>query len=161
MRGMFASLGKTLLGLAVVLAWWTIRGPADSDTETSSSIPTVVWDGGAGTLAIHAETSTPAQMRVSFHENGDSDDARSLETYQDIAAGSHDWTISVPANVGGYVELSATEPQPGASLRWTLQAGGNTVDEQSDTLEQALEPGYGFFLQTYFDDYATGSLGEG
>jgi hypothetical protein len=155
------SLGKTLLGLAVVLAWWTFRGPGDSDTETSSSIPTVVWDGGAGQLSIHAETSAPAQMRVSFYEESESDDGRSLETHEDVAPGIHSWTISVPANVGGYVELSATDPQPGATLRWTLQASGKLVDEQSERLDQPLQEGYGFFLQTYFDDYATGELGEG
>lgn len=161
MQSMLKSLAKTLVGLALVLAWWTIRGPGESDTETASSIPTVVWDGGAGTFSIHAETSAPAQMRVSFYENSESDDARSLETHQDVAAGIHNWTISVPANVGGYVELSATDPQPGTTLSWTLQAGGATVDEQTEQLEKPLEQGYGFFLQTYFDDYATGELGEG
>jgi hypothetical protein len=158
---MLKSLGKTLLGLAVVLAWWTLRGPGEDRTERASAIPTVVWDGGAGSFAIHAETTTPAQMRVSFYENSESDDARSLETHQDVAPGSYDWTISVPANVGGYVELSATEPAPGATLSWTLQANGTQVDEQSDQLEKPLEEGYGFFLQTYFEDYATGELGEG
>jgi hypothetical protein len=78
-----------------------------------------------------------------------------------VAPGVHDWTISVPADVSGYVELSATDPQPGTTLSWTLQANGNTVDEQSDQLEKPLEEGYGFFLQTYFDDYSTGELGEG
>ena len=161
MQGMLKSLGKTLLGLVVVLAWWTIRGPGDSDTETSSSIPTVVWDGGAGQLSIHAETSTPAQMRVSFYEESESDDARSLESHEDVTPGIHNWTISVPANVGGYVELSATDPQPGATLSWTLEAAGKLVDEQSERLDQPLQEGYGFFLQTYFDDYATGELGDG
>ena len=42
-----------------------------------------------------------------------------------------------------------------------IQAGGATVDEQTEQLEKPLEQGYGFFLQTYFDDYATGELGEG
>jgi hypothetical protein len=159
---MVKSLAKTLAGLAIVLAWWTIRGPGESTGETADHIPTVVWDGGAGTLTIHAETSTPAQMRVSFSEHDENlESPRSLETYEDVTAGSHAWTISVPANVGGYVELSATEPQPGATLRWTLEANGTKVDEQSDQLEKPLEPGYGFFLQTYFDDYGTGELGEG
>lgn len=161
MQGILKSLAKTLLGLAVVLTWWTIRGPGEDDTETASSIPTVVWDGGAGTFSIHAETSVPAQMRVSFYENSESDDARSLETHQEVAPGIHNWTISVPADVGGYVELSASDPQPGATLGWTLQASGTTVDEQTETLEKPLEQGYGFFLQTYFEDYATGTLGDG
>jgi hypothetical protein len=155
------SLLKTLVGLALVLAWWTIRGPGEDHTETANRIPTVVWDGGAGTLNIHAETTTAAQMRVSFHEQSDDAKARTLETYEDVGPGSHAWTIDVPKDVGGTVELSATSPKPGDRLHWSIDAAGNTVDEQNETLEKPLEQGYGFFIQAYFEDYATGELGEG
>ncbi|HXK21812.1 MAG TPA: hypothetical protein VMS55_03950 [Myxococcota bacterium] len=155
------SLAKTLVGLALVLAWWTLRGPRDDHTETAHRIPTVVWDGGAGTLTIHAETTTPAQMRVGFHEHSEDAKARTLETYEDVAPGSHSWTIDVPKEVGGYVELSATSPKPGDRLSWSLEAAGNTIDEQTETLEKPLQQGYGFFIQAYFDDYASGELGDG
>jgi hypothetical protein len=156
------SLAKTLVGLALVLSWWTLRGGGDSNTETTSKIPTVVWDGGAGQMTIHAETSCAAQMRVGFSDHREGvKDPRDLNAWEDIPAGSHSWTIDVPADVGGYVELSAAEPKPGDHLRWSIEVGGATVDEQSDTLEKALEPGWGFALQSYFDDYATGTLGEG
>ena len=156
------NLAKALVGLVLVLAWWTIRGPGDSGGEQSDHIPAVVWGGGAGSMAIHAETSGPAQMRVSFSDHGENvEKPRSLETWQDVPAGSHDWTIDVPAAVGGYVEITAKSPQPGDKLRWSIQVGGNTVDEQSDTLEKPLEQGWAFGLQSYFDDYATGTLGEG
>lgn len=159
---MIKSLAKTLAGLALVLAWWTIRGPGDSNTETADHIPTVVWDGGAGSMTIHAESTCAVQMRVSFSEHPeDQGSPRLLETHEDVPAGSHSWTIDVPADVGGYVELSAPSPQPGDHLAWTIEVGGKTVDEQSDTLEKPLEQGYGFFLQSYFDEYATGELGEG
>ena len=159
---MVKSLAKTLVGLALILTWWTLRGPGGSTTETASRIPTVVWDGGAGSMTIRTETTTPAQMRVSFSEHSEqAETPRSLESHEDIPAGSHSWTIEVPRDVGGYVELSATSPQPGDRLRWTIEAGGAKVDEQSDTLEKPLEDGYGFFLQSYFDEYATGELGEG
>jgi hypothetical protein len=158
------SLARTLVGLALMLGWWTLRGPGDDHTETASKIPSVVWDGGAGSMTIHTESTTPAQMRVSFSvhsKDSEEPDPRLLESYEDVPAGSHSWAIDVPKDVGGYVELSATSPQPGDRLHWTIEVGGNTVDEQSDTLEQPLEPGYGFFLQSYFDEYATGELGEG
>lgn len=155
------SLAKTLIGLALILAWWTLRGPGESSGASADHIPKVVWDGGAGQLTIRTETSCPAQMRVSFNEHSENPDSRSLETYEDVPAGSHSWTIDVPSDVGGYVELSATSPHPGDRLRWTIEAAGTTVDEQADTLEKPLEEGYGFFLQSYFDDYATGALGEG
>jgi hypothetical protein len=156
------SLVKTIAGLAVVLAWWTIRGPGDDHTESTRKIPAVVWDGGAGSMTIHAETSCPAQMRVGFSDHReDVEDPRSLNAWEDIPAGRHSWTIDVPAEVGGYVELSATEPKPGDTLSWSIEAAGTTVDEQSETLEQPLQQGYGFFIQSYFDDYATGTLGDG
>jgi len=156
------SLAKTLAGLALVLAWWTLRGPGEPAGVSANRIPGVVWEGGAGKLTIRTESSGPAQMRVSFSEEGEDAMApRSLETWEDVPAGSHSWTIEVPPSTGGYVELSATSPHPGDRLRWTIEVGGHTVDEQSDTLDQPLEQGYGFFLQSYFDDYASGSLGEG
>ncbi|HVN37117.1 MAG TPA: hypothetical protein VMW19_02960, partial [Myxococcota bacterium] len=155
------SLAKTLVGLALVLVWWTLRGAGDAHTETARRIPTVVWDGGAGTLTIHAETTTPAQMRVSFHEQSQDPKARLLETYEDVGPGSHSWTIDVAKEVGGTVELSATSPRPGDRLHWTLEAAGNVVDEQNETLEKPLEPGYGFFIQANFEDFASGELGDG
>jgi hypothetical protein len=160
---MLKSLIRTALGLAVVLAWWTLRdgvvgtGP---DTDTVSEIPTRVWEGGAGTLSIEVDTSTPAQMRIDFGEDDDGTPARSMDAWQEIGAGHHSFSIDVPAGVGGYVELGAVAPEPGDSLSWTISAGGAVVDEQSDTLERPLEEGYAFFLQSYFDEYATGTLGE-
>jgi hypothetical protein len=159
---MIRSLAKTGVGLALVLGWWTLRAPGDSHTESASHIPQVVWSGGAGKLTIHTESTCAAQMRVSFSEHSEEQkEPRLLETYEDVPAGSHSWTIDVPGDVGGYVELSATSPQPGDQLHWTIEVGGNTVDEQADTLEKPLEQGYAFFLQSYFDEYATGDLGEG
>ena len=155
------SLAKTFVGLALVLTWWTLRAPGDDHTETAHRIPTVVWDGGAGTLTIHTETTSAAQMRVSFHEQSQDPKARLLETYEDVGPGSHSWTIDVPKEVGGTVELSATSPKPGDRLHWTLEAAGNVVDEQNETLEKPLEPGYGFFIQAYFEDFASGELGDG
>lgn len=155
------SLVKSLVGLALVLGWWTLRGPGASDTETSDSIPSVVWDGGKA-VTIRTDTTCPAQLRVSFNDHAeDVESPRSLESWEDVPAGTHSWTIDVPHEVGGYVELSAENPKPGDRLHWTIQLGGDTIDEQTETLEQALEPGAGFFLQSYFDDYASGELGEG
>jgi hypothetical protein len=49
---------------------------------------------------------------------------------------------------------------PGDELRWTVAVNGETVEEQSERVEEPLKKGYGFFLQTYFDDYASGTLGD-
>jgi hypothetical protein len=156
---MVKNLVRTALGVGVMLAWWTLRGD-NVETETASQIPNRVWEGGAGTLSIEVDASTPSTMRASFGEHDEGRSLRSMETWQEVAAGHHSFTIDVPAGVGGYIELGAVAPEPGDTLSWTLSAGGEVVDEQSETLEQPLEKGYAFFIQAYFDDYATGTLGD-
>lgn len=152
---------KSVVGLALVLAWWTFTGDGDDPGHASADrIPELVWDGGGGRLSIEADTTSAAQMRVSFSENGGSGEERYLDTWEDVDAGHHSWTIEVPTGVGGTVELGAVDPQPGDSLSWTLRVDGETVDEQSEALEQPLEKGYAFFLQAYFDDYATGTAAD-
>ena len=155
------SIVRVALGLALVLAWWTLRGGGDA-TETADSIPAVVWEGGGGNLTIHAETTCPARLRIGFSDHAEGvESPRSLETYEDVPAGKHSWTIAVPAQVGGYVELGADSPHPGDRLSWTIKVGGTAVDEQSDTLDRPLESGTAFFIQSYCDDYASAPLGDG
>ncbi len=148
----------SILGVVVMLAWWSFRG-SDANTESADKIPVKVWDGGAGTMTIDVESTSAAQMRVSFSELG-KDDGRSLETYEDVPAGSHSWTIDVPARTGGYVELSAVDPKPGDKLSWKVSVNGSVVSEQAETLAQPLEENTGFFLQSYFAEYGTGTLGD-
>ena len=139
MKSLLNKLLKSALGLALVLGWWTLTGEGDDpNRESASRIPATVWEGGGGRLAIEADTTAAAQMRVSFNERGDTGEERSLETWEEIGAGHHSWTIEVPEGVGGYVELGAVDPQPGDELRWTLAVNGEVVDEQSDALETKL-----------------------
>jgi len=148
----------SILGVVVMLAWWSFKG-SDANTESADKIPVKVWDGGAGTMTIETESTCAAQMRVSFNEE-EKENGRSLETYEDIPAGSHSWTIDVPATTRGYVELGAVDPKPGDKLSWKVSVNGRVMSEQSETLAQPLEKNTAFFLQSYFDDYATGTMEE-
>src|SRR5262245_9889411 len=139
---------KSLVGLVLALGWWTIRAePDDPNHESASRIPAMVWEGGGASLAIEADTTSAAQMRVSFSQAGEEGEERSLQTWEDVSPGHYSWTIDVPSGVGGTVELSAVDPKPGDQLRWVLAVNGDTVDEQADLLEKPLQKGYGFFLQ--------------
>ena len=148
---------RTVVGLLLVIGWWTITGNRISTTPAQDRIPASVWGGGGGKLQIEAETSTPATMAVSFSdEHGE----RHLETYERVTAGTYRWTIDVPSSIGGYVELNADAPKAGDRLKFRVAANGRTVFEDSDQLEKPLEPGYAFFVQAYFDDYAKGKLSQ-
>ena len=148
---------RTVLGLVLVLGWWTFTGNSISTQKAQDKIPASVFGGGGARIEIEAETTTPARMMVGFSdESGD----RNLESFEDVAAGTFRWTIDVPKDIGGYVELNATSPKAGDRLKFRILSNGKTVFEDSDELLQPLEPGYAFFVQAYLDDYAKGKLGN-
>ena len=146
--------GLSALGLVAILAYWSLRG-GGSSSETREGIPSKVWGGGGATLTIEAESTSPARFSVTFSER-DTKDHKMMETWTKVGAGSHTWTINVPARVGGYIELGAENPKVGDRLRFSILVNGRVVDEQSDTLQEALQSGYAFFVQAHFQDYSTG-----
>jgi hypothetical protein len=148
---------RTVLGIALIVGWWTITGNSVFTEPAQDRIPTSVFGGGGGKLEIEAETTGAATMAVSF---SDDSGERHLETYEKVAAGTYRWSVDVPSEIGGYVELNAADPKAGDRLKFRILSNGRTVFEDSDQLEQPLEPGYAFFVQAYFDDYAKGELSE-
>ena len=149
------ALVRSVLGLVLVLGWWTFTGNIVSTDRAVAKIPASVFGGGAGHVEIEAETTTPARLMVGFSdESGD----RNLESYEDVPAGTFRWKIEVPKDLGGYIELNAMAPKTGDRLKFRLLANGRTVFDGSEQLDQPLEPGYAFFVQAYVDDYAKGKL---
>jgi hypothetical protein len=159
MSGLIKKLLGTLLGVVVMIGYWTFMGPG-TQSDSMSRIPEKVWEGGAGTMQIEVESTGPAQMRVSFDENSESDDANSLDTYEDVSAGFHAWTIDLPANAGGYVEFGASKPNVGDKLSMKVIVNGKLAYEENSTLDEPLKPNYAFFVQAYFDDYSKAALGD-
>lgn len=154
----------SILGLAVVLGYWTIRdrfGGGSTSTPTSSTIPSRVWEGGAGTVSIDVESSDPATLRAYFASMGKSDAGkadRELQAWEKVNAGVHTWTIDVPARTTGTLEFEAVGPKPGSKLSWTIRAGDKQIAQQTETLEKPLQNNEAFFLQIEVDDFATGKL---
>ncbi len=144
----------TVLGLVVMLAWWSIRG-GDSNVVTEDSIPATVWGGGGGTLTVEVHASCAAKLLVNFEGQ---EDEQSLNSWQEVEGGTHTWTIDVPREVGGYMELNAIDPPTGDTLSWQVRLNDAVVDEQFDQLQEPLENGYAFFIQAYYDDFSTGQL---
>jgi hypothetical protein len=151
------ALVRTVLGLVLVIGLWTITGNRISTSAAPDRIPTSVFGGGGGKIEIEAEASTPAMMAVSF---SDETGEQHLETYERVAPGTYRWSIDVPNGIGGYVELNADHPKAGDRLKFLIRANGRTVFAGEDRLDQPLDPGYAFFVQAYFDDYAKGKLSQ-
>ena len=151
--------GLGVLGVAAVLAYWSWRG-GDSNSSASEGIPAQVWGGGGATLSVEVESSCPARFSVTFTER-DKQAAKMLETWTKVEPGSHSWTIDVPSRVGGYIELGAEKPKVGDRLHFRILVNNRMVEEQTDTLHEALQSGYAFFIQAHFQDYSSGEVGGG
>jgi hypothetical protein len=150
----------SVLGMVITLVWWSIR-PGHDNHSSVDHIPASVWDGGGGVLTIETDASCPAILRVSFYESEkEYGEGRQLETWEKIPAGARTWTIQVPPGAGGTVELNAESPKVGDRLQYTLKVNGEVVDEQSESLDEELESGYAFAVQTEFDDYGKAQLSE-
>jgi hypothetical protein len=145
--------GLALLGIGAALAWWTIHA-GESNTKSPDHIPAKVWSGGSN-LEIAVESSSAATMRVSFTDHDmPAGSQPTLETWETIPPGSHSWSIDVSPGVGGYIEIEADHPSVGDKLTMHVKANGHAVDDQSEKLDSALQPGTAFFLQDHFQDYS-------
>jgi hypothetical protein len=148
---MLKKLLSTVLGVIVMLAWWTIHGSHTKPEEVLQSIPPKVWDGGGGTLSIELDTNVAGKLSLSFDEEGDK--GRHVTAIESAGPGTHSWSVQVPRDAGGYVEFGADAPQPGAKLSWTLRHDGRRIATETETLDRPLQNNEALFLQQYFDDY--------
>lgn len=159
--GAMNSLVKRVLlaaaGMVLMLGWWTIEGKfSGSATAASDKIPAKVWEGGGTTLTIETESSDPVVMRALFQSTARTNGTpmRSLDSFEKIAAGSHTWTVDVPATVGGNLELQAENPKPGSRLSWTVRAGDKVLRRESETLNGALRANEAFFPTLDAEDFS-------
>lgn len=151
-----------VLGTALTLAWWTIRGPADDHTETLSEVPAVIWEGGTA-VTISASNSQEGNLHLTFNRQsskGEDEPDDSIVTNVKLAPGDHTYTIQVPPAVHGYVELGIDAPPIGAKAAVKVHVGEKVAAEDAAQLEAPLEKGYAFFAQVYIGDYAAAEEGD-
>jgi hypothetical protein len=60
-----------------------------------------------------------------------------------------------------YIELDADHPNAGDTLTMRVHMNGKLADEQTDKLDQPLEPNTAFFVQDHYDDYSPGGTRGG
>ena len=163
MSGLLKRAAMTILGVVVMLGFWTVKSWFTDEASASlSHIPQKVWDGGGGTVVFEVESSDPARVSISFETNDavNSEDHKFLESWERVGAGAHTFSIEVPSSVGGTAEISAENPKIGSRVRIAVKVDGRIVAEDFSTLTEPLQPGYGFFAQVHLEDYASGKLEE-
>jgi hypothetical protein len=162
METLLRKLVGAVVGVVICIGIWTVKdrlfGGGDG---ASDNIPRQVWGGGAGMVTIEAEANQPAVISASFESNPAVGDGEFLETWQKIPAGKHVFTIDVPTNVSGLVELRIDEPTVGAEIKLSMVQEGRVLTESSKHLDKPLEPGWGFAAGVEVEDYARGKVDEG
>jgi hypothetical protein len=153
LKKLFLRVALSVLGCAATLLWWTYHDKGSS-VQSSSHIPAKVAEGG-NQLEVSVETTTSCTMRIDFHDlRKPSGSQMLLQSWEKIPAGSHSWTIDVPSGLGGYIELDADHPEPGATLTQRVSINGKETFNETDRLDSPLEPNTAFFVQVYYQDYS-------
>jgi hypothetical protein len=151
-----------VLGVAVTLGYWTVKGWfVDDANATMKHIPEKVWDGGGGTITIETESTEAARVYVSFESNniGD-DDHKFLETWEKVEPGFHAFKIDVPPGVSGTAEVDVENPKVGSKARVAVRVNGEIAIEDKQELTEPLKPGWAFAAQVQLEDYAKGTPGN-
>lgn len=153
----------SVLGVAVMLGYWTVKGWFVNDADaTVAQIPAKVWDGGGASVVVEVETTDAGRVNISF-ETGhldDGSDHKMMEAWEQVGPGLHTWTIDVPPATWGTAEVDVPAPKVGSKARVTVKVGGVTAVEDVQTLDEPLKDGYAFFAQVSLDDYAKGTPAE-
>lgn len=158
---MLKKVGMTVLGMVLVLGWWTLTGKHESVKSAPEKMPLKFLAGGGGTLVIEADSTAPATLRYTLHgplSDGHAKDQ--VEGYEKVAAGHSSWVTEIAPNTGVSLELEATNPAPGAKLTWTVKLNGKEIDSQSEALQGELKANEAFFIQYNQDNLSKPEEGE-
>lgn len=165
MKSIGLKIGGAVLGLVLVLGWWSFKSwwSGDGSGGAVNGIPAKVWEGGGHKVTFRAQGS--GSMRVSAwfsgHDPAKGSETRSLETWQKAEAGSHEFLIGAPLHSGATFEATAEEPKVGDTLSITVDVDGRRMCEDSQKLDEPLKPGYAFGVQCEIHDFAGEAGGSG
>jgi hypothetical protein len=126
-----------------------------------SKIPSKVWEGGT-LLTIRTSTNQPGLLKTLFFERNKENGShkRELSANQSVPVGDKSFLVSVPANVGGYIELGVPAATPGATITCSLESGGKELWKSDYQLEQPLGPNEACFVNVDVDDFSKGELSD-
>lgn len=148
----------TVLGVVVMLAWWSWRGKQSDPNHTYSEnqIPAQVWEGGSQQLHVEVNATVAALLRLSLEaplpDNAEA--SRWHEAWQEVDPGQHSFSVQFPESTSsGMVEFNAKDPKVGDKISWTVKLNDQIIQEDSMTLEKPLEAGTAMFLQIELEEF--------
>jgi hypothetical protein len=141
MNKLVVRAGVTLVGMASVLAWWTVTGKQGSNhTGSSRKMPEKIFGGGGQRVTIDVDVNGPAELgfmgTLPRKPNGDQ---ALVEDSEPVSPGAHSWTIELAPHTSGTFDLRALNPQVGNRLSWTITVDGKEFARETDTLEKPLQ----------------------
>lgn len=131
-----------------------------SDGGELAKMPSKLWEGGS-LLTIRTKSNQPSVLKANFYRSADGvsgSDSRRISVAQSIPPGEKSLLVSVPTNVGGYVELGVPNATPGATITCSLETGGKEIWTESYTLEQPLKANEAAFVNVDIENFSKAEL---
>lgn len=144
----------TVLGMVVMLGWWTLTGNRGSNkTSSIGKMPAKIFGGGGKQIVIEVDVTGPAELGfmgdLPRKPNGEQ---AMEEDSEPITAGTHSWTIELAPHASGTFDLRALNPQVGNRMSWTVKVDGKEIAHETDTLDKPLGPHEAQGLQVRVED---------
>jgi hypothetical protein len=151
MKNLAVKLGFAVIGLCLMLGYWTFFDKKPVSTG-ASHIPDKVLGGGGDSLIIDLDINGKAQVGMLLEQPRKPDgDQPTEEYYQNLDPGHYSFTVELAPKTMGTVDLRALQPQIGNKLSWTVTRNGKQIAQDSDTLDKPLQPGYAQGLQVQLE----------
>ena len=152
-------LGVSLLGLAVVLAWWHFHAGGGGGAP-ASKIPTTVFGGGGGTVTVAMDVSDPARVTFEFGKDPvDGSYKQKLTAIENVPAGHHEYTMDVAPATSAMLEVEAVSPKTGSAISWSLRGPTGELYSNQIRLDGPLGNGEAFFDNIELEDLVQGRRG--
>jgi hypothetical protein len=148
--------GVAVVGVAIMLTWWTLTDHKSKNAVSSTRIPAKVLGGGGKKMIIDVDTTGPAEFSMDTYlprKPGENNiDEQPTESDKErLDAGHHTWVVELAPTAGGDVQLEAVNPPVGTRLGWSITVDGKKLADESETLNEPLKSGEAFFLQANLD----------
>jgi len=145
-------IGTSILGLVMVLAWWTFVEKKPVSTGSTTKMPVKILGGGGSQVVIEVEVNGPAQLGfMGSLPRKPSGDQPIEEDSENMSPGMHSWTVELGKNASGTFDLRALNPQVGNKLKWRVTLDGKEIANETDTLDKPLQANEAQFLQVGTD----------
>lgn len=152
-KGWVTKTVSSALGLVLFIGWINLKGGDDEvHVEHLTELPAAVFDGGGGVVGIELELNEPAELHATFERWNESDESETVSVVRVLEPGDHSFEVDLSEDAYAFFQVGMDEPPVGAEMSWRVTLDGELLNEETQRLDEPLDPRYAFALIQEIED---------